>query len=143
MHDIGKIGITDTVLLKPGRYTPAEIEVMRRHPEIGYNLLSGSDSELLQLGALIAWTHHERYDGSGYPRGLKGEDIPVEGRITAIADVFDALTSARPYKEPITIEDALEMMSEDSGAHFDPTLMELFLRAIPEVHAILDKYAEA
>lgn len=143
MHDIGKIGITDTVLLKPGKHTPEERKLMQRHAEFGYEILRDSDSELLQLGAVIAWTHHEKFDGSGYPRGLKGEDIPLEGRITAVADVFDALTSARVYKRPYSMENALDMMTEESGRHFEPLLLELFKENQGEVHAIRERFSDA
>jgi putative two-component system response regulator len=110
MHDLGKIGIPDSVLLKPGRLTLEERQTMQLHPEIGHQILANSDSDLLRLGALLALTHHERFDGTGYPRGLAGEQIPVEGRIAAVADVFDALTSDRVYRPALSIEDALELV---------------------------------
>lgn len=141
MHDIGKIGTTDSILLKHGKHTEEEFEIMKQHAEIGYRILSGSESELLNMGAIIAWTHHEKYDGSGYPRGLVGEDIPLEGRITAIADVFDALTSPRVYKPAWSVEDATTLMREQRGRHFDPELVDLFLELMPHVLVIKDRYA--
>jgi len=127
MHDIGKIGIPDEILRKPGRLTQDDLTVMRRHPQIGHDLLANSDSSLLTLGAVIALTHHERFDGTGYPKGVVGEAIPIEGRIVALADVFDALTSARPYKAPIPFDEALAMVLADRGQHFDPHLVDAFV----------------
>ncbi|MDZ7373345.1 MAG: response regulator [candidate division KSB1 bacterium] len=126
MHDVGKIGIPDSILQKPGRLTPQEMETMRQHTVIGAKLLSGSPSRLLQVSAIVALTHHERWDGKGYPRGLAGDQIPVWGRICAIADVFDALTTERPYKEALSFEQALELMREGKGSQFDPHLLDLF-----------------
>ncbi len=143
MHDIGKIGIADTILLKPGGHTGEERKIMQQHAEFGHQILRDSNSELLQVGATIAWTHHEKFDGSGYPRGLEGENIPLEGRITAVADVFDALTSARPYKRPYSVEQSLEMMSEESGTHFEPALLELFKQNLREVHQIRERFSAA
>ena len=136
MHDIGKIGIPDAVLLKPGKLTPEEWTLMKTHCEIGADLLSGSNSETLQLAEIIALTHHERWDGSGYPKGLRGEDIPIEGRIVAIADVFDALTSERPYKKAWTAEEAIAEIKRSSGSHFDPEVVEAFLKCLPGLEAI-------
>ena len=136
MHDIGKIGIPDSVLLKPGKLTPEEWTLMKTHCEIGADLLSGSNSETLQLAEVIALTHHEKWDGSGYPKGLRGEDIPIEGRIVAIADVFDALTSERPYKKAWTAEEAIAEIKRTGGSHFDPAVVEAFLRALPGLEAI-------
>ena len=133
MHDIGKIGIPDSVLLKPGKLNQDEWEIMKRHPEIGKNILGAQDSELLKLAASIAYTHHEKWNGEGYPRGLKGEDIPLEGRIIAIADVFDALTTSRPYKQAWPIEKAIKLLQDEAGHHFDPMLVPLFLRRIEDV----------
>jgi response regulator RpfG family c-di-GMP phosphodiesterase len=127
MHDVGKIGIPDRVLLKPGPLDPEEWEVMKTHTTIGANILSGSTSPLLQMAEEIALTHHEKWDGSGYPRGLVGPEIPLVGRICAICDVFDALTSKRPYKEAWPPTDALDELRSQSGRHFDPRLVELFL----------------
>lgn len=136
MHDLGKIGIPDEILLKTGRYTDEDRRIMSAHPEIGHRLLAGSGAELLDLAATIALTHHERWDGSGYPRGVAGEAIPVEGRIVAIADVFDALTSARRYKRAFTFDEAVATMEEERGRHFDPDLLDLFLGSIDDVEAI-------
>lgn len=133
MHDVGKIGIPDSILLKPGRLTPDEYEVMKKHAEIGYNILGGSDSKLLQLAASIALTHHEKYNGSGYPQGLKGDDIPIEGRIVAVADVFDALTSERPYKKAWPLERALKLLVDGRNEHFDGKLVDLFIGSMDEV----------
>ncbi|HVI51873.1 MAG TPA: HD domain-containing phosphohydrolase [Candidatus Sulfotelmatobacter sp.] len=120
MHDIGKIGIPDHILLKAGRLTPEEMEVMKRHTTFGADILAGSASPLLQLAAVIALSHHERFDGTGYPHGLAGEKIPLAGRIVALADVFDALTSRRPYKQAWSLERAREHITAECGTHFDP-----------------------
>jgi putative two-component system response regulator len=133
MHDVGKIGVRDNVLGKPGKLTSSEMDEMRRHPMIGSEILAGSDSELLELGGLIALTHHERWDGTGYPQGLVGDRIPFEGRIVAIADVFDALTSERSYKPAFEVDHAVAIMTEESGTHFDPDLLDIFLGVVDEV----------
>jgi putative two-component system response regulator len=133
MHDIGKIAVSDEILRKPGKLSEAEWVEMRRHPLIGSEILAGSDSELLRLGGLIALTHHERWDGTGYPNGLAREVIPLEGRIVALADVFDALTSERPYKPAFEIDHAVALMCDERGRHFDPELLDLFLAVIDEV----------
>lgn len=133
MHDVGKIGLPDSILLKPARLDPDERKIMERHVEIGGEILKGHDSELMQMARCVALTHHEKWDGSGYPRGLKGEDIPLEGRIAAICDVFDALTSTRPYKQGWTTEEALSFIREQGGKHFDPWLVEIFEGIVPEV----------
>jgi len=127
LHDVGKIGIPDSILLKPGRFTEAEREVMKRHCPIGSDLLSGGHSELIQVAEIIALTHHEKWDGSGYPQGLNGDDIPIEGRILAVADVFDALTHARPYKEAWPLDKAVAEIERQKGRHFDPRVAEAFL----------------
>jgi putative two-component system response regulator len=127
MHDVGKIGLPDSVLLKPGPLTVEERLVMQQHPEIGYKMLSGSDSPLIQLASVISLTHHERFDGTGYPRGLAGQDIPIEGRIVAIADVYDALRSERPYKRAFSLEDSLAILIDSKGTHLDPELVHLFV----------------
>jgi two-component system response regulator RpfG len=137
MHDIGKIGIPDMILLKAGRHTPEEQETMRRHPLIGHEILAGSPSRYLQMGAVIALGHHERFDGSGYPQGLAGEDIPLPARIVAVADVFDALTSDRPYKGAWSFQDALKYIQSESGRHFDPTCARAFELRIDAVAAIM------
>lgn len=142
MHDVGKIGIPDRILLKEGRLTPDEFELMKQHAEIGFRILSGSDSELLRLAASIARNHHEKWDGTGYPRGLQAEDIPIEGRIAAVADVFDALTSARPYKPAWTLADAIELLQAGRGYHFDPQLIDLFLSSLDEVLDIRERFQE-
>ena len=142
MHDIGKIGTPDHVLLKPGKFTPEEFKVITQHTEIGYRILAGSDSELLKVAALIAWTHHERFDGTGYPRGLKGETIPLEGRITAIADNFDALTTQRVYKPAYDFDHAKELMLKERGKHFDPELLDIFFDSMEEITRIYDQFAD-
>jgi putative two-component system response regulator len=135
MHDVGKIGIPDRVLLKPGRLDEAEWEIMRTHPKIGAEILAGSRWPVVQMGETIALAHHERWDGSGYPAGLAGEDIPLVARIVAICDVFDALLSERPYKQPWPVADALAEIRSQAGRHFDPRLVELFLGIAEDLHA--------
>ncbi len=136
MHDVGKIGIPDRILLKPGRLADDERRVMESHAEIGHRILAGSKVELLELAALLALTHHERIDGAGYPNGLAGGEIPLEGRIAAIADVFDALTSDRVYRPAFQPEEARELMLDGRGTQFDPGLLDLFLGAWGDVLAI-------
>jgi putative two-component system response regulator len=136
MHDIGKIGVPDAILLKPGRLDEQEWAVMREHAAIGARILQDSTSDLLQAGSIIALSHHEKWDGSGYPKGLAGEDIPVYGRICAVADVFDALISKRPYKEAFSIETAVKIMDEGRGSHFDPRIYDAFKRRFDDVMAI-------
>ncbi|WP_320006827.1 HD domain-containing phosphohydrolase [Maridesulfovibrio sp.] len=133
MHDIGKIGIPDSILLKPGTLTAEEWEVMKRHATIGGNILSMGSSDYINMGSVIALSHHEKWDGSGYPNGFSGEEIPLPGRICAVADVFDALTSRRPYKEPFSIEKSLDIMKDGRGNHFDPQLIDIFFENIDEV----------
>ncbi|MCK4888355.1 MAG: HD domain-containing protein [Candidatus Aminicenantes bacterium] len=133
MHDIGKIGIPDLILNKPGKLTVAEFEVIKTHTTIGASLLRGSKSEILQLGEVIALSHHEKWDGNGYPYGLKGKDIPIEGRIVAVADVFDALTSERRYKKAFTIEVSLNILKEERGKHFDPEIIDVFFDNIDRI----------
>lgn len=142
MHDVGKIGIPDAILLKPGPLNTAEWAIMRRHPEIGADIIGEHDDTLLDTARAIALTHHERFDGSGYPRGLAGQDIPLFGRIVAVADVFDALMTRRPYKDPMPVEATLAHMSRSSGSHFDPQLLDAFRSVLPEVLAIHDTYAD-
>ena len=127
MHDVGKIAIPDHILLKPGRLTDEEMTIMKTHAEKGQEILGGSKSKLLDLAALIAWTHHEKFDGNGYPRRLAGEAIPLPGRIVAVADVFDALTSERPYKKAWPVEEAIRFLQDASGQHFDPACVDAFL----------------
>ncbi|WP_415715339.1 HD-GYP domain-containing protein [Maridesulfovibrio sp.] len=133
MHDIGKIGIPDSVLLKPGKLTAEEWGIMKKHAVLGGNILSTGSSDYINMGASIALSHHEKWDGSGYPNALAGDEIPLPGRICAIADVFDALTSKRPYKEPFSIEKSLEIMKEGSGNHFDPELIRVFFENLDEI----------
>jgi len=139
LHDAGKVAIPDSILLKPGKLTAEERTVIQTHAQLGYDLLRGSSSPVLDLAATIAWTHHEKFDGSGYPRGLAGEDIPIEGRIVAIVDVFDALTSNRVYRPAFPMQEALAMMARDRGTHFDPRLLDVFFDAIGE----MSRYAES
>ncbi len=142
MHDVGKIGIPDAILLKPGKLTAEEWEVMRQHPAIGARIIGEHKSSLLQLAATIALCHHEKWDGSGYPNGLAGEDIPLEARIVSLVDVFDALTSVRPYKKAWPIEEALEFIRDQSGSHFDPMLVDVFINCLPEILRIRDRWAD-
>jgi putative two-component system response regulator len=140
MHDIGKIGVPDSVLLKKGPLTMAERRVMERHTTIGYDLLRDSESELLKYGAVIALTHHERWDGNGYPAQLSGSDIPVEGRIAAVADVFDALTTDRVYRGAIPVGDAVDVMREERGRHFDPDILDHFLDNLDALAAVHEEF---
>ena len=142
MHDVGKIGIPDQILLKPGPLDEAEWAIMRRHPEIGAEIIGEHDSALLKAARIIALTHHEKWDGSGYPRQLCGEDIPLLGRIIAVVDVFDALTTVRPYKQAWSVEEAIGLLRRESGRHFDPELIELFLNLLPAVQQIMQQWAE-
>lgn len=130
LHDVGKIGIPDGVLLKPGRFTEAEYKIMRQHTLLGADLLSGGHSDLLRVAERIALTHHEKWDGTGYPRGLRRDGIDIFGRIVALADVFDALTHERPYKPAWSLEEAIKEIKYQSGKHFDPDVVEVFL-ALP------------
>lgn len=143
MHDVGKIGIPDSILLKPGKLTPEEFDLMKGHARIGYELLKNSSSASLRAGAEIAWSHHEKLDGTGYPRGLKGNDIPLFGRIVAVADVFDALTSERPYKRAWSLEDACLFLEEWKGRHFDPACVEAFMANWNEVIDIRRRFQDA
>lgn len=142
MHDVGKLGTPDGILLKPGRLSDDEMVVMKRHSDIGHAILDGSSSQLIQLGAEIALSHHEKWDGTGYPARLAGETIPLSGRIVAVADVFDALTSERPYKLAWELTRARDFLAENSGKHFDPRCIEVFLAAWDEVLAIKAKFAD-
>jgi putative two-component system response regulator len=136
LHDVGKIGISDEILLKPGALTEAERRCMEGHPEIGYHLLTGSGSDLLETAATVAWTHHERWDGAGYPRRLAGEAIPMEGRIVAVMDVFDALTHDRVYRPAMTLERALAIIRDGRESHFDPAVLNAFLETLDELLAL-------
>ncbi|MEE3626876.1 HD domain-containing phosphohydrolase [Nitrospirillum sp. BR 11752] len=135
MHDIGKIAIPDSILLKPGKLDAEEMAVMRTHPERGAAIIGTNGPALLRLAASIALTHHEKWDGSGYPRGLSGTDIPIEGRMVALADVYDALLSPRPYKRPWSLPEVTAHLKSEAGRHFDPTLTPLFLEAVAADHA--------
>ncbi|WP_028579217.1 response regulator [Desulfogranum japonicum] len=133
MHDVGKIGIADDILLKPGRLNDKERAIMERHTEIGAKIIGEHDNPLLKMARTVALTHHEKWNGSGYPKGLKGEDIPLVGRIAAVADVFDALISKRPYKEAWPVEKAVALFKEESGQHFDPALIEVFVQNLDKI----------
>lgn len=142
MHDVGKLGTPDHILLKTGTLTPDELVQMRRHAEIGGRILANPDSSLLRLACEIAETHHEKFDGSGYPRGLKGEAIPLGGRIVAVADVFDALNSPRPYKKAWPVDDSRAYIEEHSGRHFDPTCVRAFVAGWDDVLAIRARFPD-
>ncbi|MBF0426193.1 MAG: HD domain-containing protein, partial [Magnetococcales bacterium] len=142
MHDVGKIGIPDRVLLKPGRLDAEEWAIMKQHAQFGANIIGDHDSELLASARVIALTHHEKWDGSGYPRGLRGEDIPLYGRITAIVDVFDALSFERPYKKPWPLPDVIDLVKREAGHHFDPRLTTIFMDILPEIRLIHQKFGD-
>jgi putative two-component system response regulator len=142
MHDVGKIGIPDSVLLKPGKLNDAEWNVMRKHPEIGGEIIGVHHDDLLRMAREVALTHHEKWDGSGYPSQIRGEEIPLSGRIVAYADVFDALTSERPYKRAWSAEDAVRLIEENAGTHFDPGLLQPFKEMLPEILKIRELYTE-
>jgi len=142
MHDIGKIGIPDSVLLKNGKLDADEWEVITTHSKIGHEILSSSSSKYMKIGAEIALNHHERVDGSGYPNGLKGEQIPFIARVVAVADVYDALVSVRPYKRAWSHEDAVAYIKEQSGTHLDPLCVEAFLNRLDDVNLIRSKYSD-
>jgi putative two-component system response regulator len=131
MHDIGKVAIPDRILLKAGPLNEEETDHVKTHAEIGKQILHGSESPILQLAESIAWTHHEKVDGSGYPRGLSGEEIPIEGRIAAVADVYDALTRDRPYRQAMPVAEATALMAENRGSHFDEDVLDVFMSAVP------------
>jgi putative two-component system response regulator len=142
LHDIGKIAIPDSILRKPAPLTADERRIVETHTVLGHAILDGSTEPLLQVGAEIAWTHHERFDGAGYPRGLQGEAIPLAGRIVAVADVFDALVSDRVYRAALPVGDVVTVMRAERGAHFDPDALEALLTAVPEALAIRDRFAD-
>jgi putative two-component system response regulator len=142
MHDVGKIGIPDAILLKPGPLNDSEWQVMRQHPVIGAEIFGEHDDGLLHLARTIALTHHEKWDGSGYPLGLRGTDIPLASRLVAIADVFDALTSVRPYKRAWSVDEALAHIASQSGLHFDPDLVPVFLGLRPQLEAIRQRWSD-
>ncbi len=143
LHDIGKIGTPDHILLKPGKLTPDEFEIMKQHTVIGQRILANSTSPILRVGGEIAISHHEKFDGSGYPRGLKGKAIPLYGRIVAVADVFDALTSERPYKKAWDLERANSLILESKGNHFDPDVVDAFYEAYDEVLEIRGRFRDS
>jgi len=142
MHDIGKIGISDTILLKPGKLDKEEFETMKLHSEIGAEILSKSNSRIMKYAKIIALTHHEKWNGSGYPKGLAGHKIPIQGRIVAIADVFDALSMDRPYKKAWPMDKILKLISEESGEHFDPKIVEILIESLPAILEIREKYKD-
>ncbi len=142
MHDIGKIAIPDHILNKPGKLTPDEFHIMKTHAELGYEMLNKTSRPILNIAALIAYTHHEKFNGSGYPRGLIGKDIPIEGRITAFADVFDALGSERVYKKAWKDEEIFALFKEERGKHFDPELVDLFFQHLDDFLRIRDTYKD-
>lgn len=135
MHDIGKVGIEDNILLKPGKLTDEEFVEMKEHAQIGYNILGQKETPLLKLAAEIAFTHHEKHNGQGYPRGLSEDEIPLSGAIVSVVDVFDALLSERPYKKSFTLEKTVEIIKSDSGTHFNPNVVSIFLE---NLNAILE-----
>ncbi len=142
MHDIGKIGIPDNVLRKPGKLDDDEWDLMQQHTSMGGDIMGDQTSELLQMARTIAITHHEKWNGKGYHQGLSGEDIPLESRIVAIADVFDALTSERPYKEAWPVDKTVDLITRESGEHFDPMLVDAFTKCLPEILDVKTVYAE-
>jgi putative two-component system response regulator len=142
MHDLGKIGVPDSILLKPGPLTDDEWVVMRQHAQIGADIIGRHDNELLSTARAIALTHHERWDGNGYPQGLKGEQIPLGGRIVAIADVFDALMTRRPYRAPIPTAQSLAIMADEKGQHFDPVLLDCFFQQQFEILKVMELYSD-
>jgi putative two-component system response regulator len=142
MHDVGKVGVPESVLLKPGKLDSEEWDVMKQHTVIGSQILTGSSSELIQAGEVIALSHHEKWDGSGYPRGLKGDEIPIFGRICAVADVFDALSSKRPYKKAFSTEETIGTMKESGETHFDPQVFEVFLKNLDAIFEIQERIIE-
>jgi response regulator RpfG family c-di-GMP phosphodiesterase len=137
LHDIGKVGISDAILNKPATLTEAEFEMMKSHALLGRDILNHSERKLLQTAAIIAYEHHEKYDGTGYPQGLVGEEISIYARIVAIVDVFDALLSKRVYKEKWQLEDVIELLEEESGKHFDPKLVDIIIKNKDEYKRIL------
>jgi putative two-component system response regulator len=142
MHDVGKIGIPDKILLKPARLTDGEFAHMKSHTIIGGRLLEGGNSEMLHMAHDIAMTHHEKWNGKGYPKGISGENIPIEGRIAAICDVFDALTSERPYKKEWPVQDAIDEIVAQKGAHFDPQLVDIFVEQLDNILVVKKRFAD-
>ena len=142
MHDIGKIGVPDKILLKPGKLEAEEWQTMQGHTQIGHAILADSQSRYMQMGAIIALSHHERFDGTGYPYGLAGKDIPLVARIVAVGDVYDALVSRRPYKEPWEEQDALDYLRKHAGTQFDPTCIDVFFERLDNIHEIQEKFSD-
>ncbi len=142
MHDIGKIGIPDNVLLKPGKFEASEWQIMQKHTQFGHAILSNSQSGYIQTGSIIALNHHERFDGTGYPNGLSGKDIPLVARIVAVADVYDALVSKRPYKMPWSSKDALDYLAKHAGTQFDPVCIEAFFERLDNIQAISNDFSD-
>ncbi|NRF90732.1 HD domain-containing protein [Paenibacillus frigoriresistens] len=143
MHDIGKVAIPDSVLNKPGKLTDEEFKLMQNHTRIGYNLLKNSNRHILKTAAVVAYEHHEKWNGRGYPRGIKGEEIHIYGRITAIADVFDALGSERVYKKAWELDRILRLFKEEQGEHFDPKVVDAFFQQLPSILQVRDQYSDA
>jgi putative two-component system response regulator len=141
MHDIGKLGVPDSILMKPGKLTPAEFKEMQNHTIFGGKILENAKADLLKVSEEIAMTHHEKWDGSGYPRGLKGENIPLKGRIVALADVFDALTTKRCYKPAFPLEESLRIIKEGAGRHFDPKVVQAFNNSIEKILAVKAQFS--
>ena len=142
MHDVGKIGIPDTVLLKPGKLSPEEWAIMQQHPKIGAKIIGDHNSKIIALARETALYHHEKWDGSGYPHGIAGDRIPVSARIAAISDVFDALTSERPYKKAWSVEKSLELIKSEKGKHFEPIMVDLFIENLPGILEIKDRFLD-
>ena len=142
MHDVGKIGIPDSILLKPGRLDQAEFEIMKSHTQLGAKILEGTGIEMIEMARNIALCHHERWDGSGYPRGLAGDATPIEARIVSIVDVYDAMVHKRVYKEPIPEHDTLDYIRSASGRHFDPALVKVFFNIIDRIREIKSAVSE-
>jgi len=142
MHDIGKIGVPDNVLLKPDKLTSEEFDIIKTHPQIGADIIGEHNSDLLNQARVIALTHHEKWDGKGYPNGLQGEEIPLAGRLASIADIFDALTSVRPYKKAWNVDEALELIKKEAGEALDPKLVALFIELRPDVEKIMLAYRD-
>jgi putative nucleotidyltransferase with HDIG domain len=142
MHDIGKVGISDEILNKPAKLTAEEFNIMKKHAKLGYKMLKSSDKEILKTAAIVAYQHHEKYNGTGYPKQLKGEDIHIYGRITAIADVFDALGSERIYKKAWSLEEIFELFKKERGEHFDPILIDIFFEHFDDFNKVRLKYLD-
>ncbi len=142
MHDIGKIGIPDHILLKPGKLTDEEFDIMKKHCEYGSNIIGDHSSEILKMAKEVAISHQEKWNGRGYPNHLKGEDIPLVSRIAAVADVFDALTSVRPYKKAWAVEDAVALIKKESGEHFDPRIANAFIKVLPEILKVKKQFSD-